>query len=137
MSPADAGRLQAAYRRENRSLLQYAREAALYAGPDQKQLDTVLRIGDEELTAIGQFAAALDSRRVALPYPGSFPAAFTDLNFVSVRSVLPRLIEEQRRDLVALEADAAAVADPEAKAAVQSLAELHRRHLAELESLAG
>jgi hypothetical protein len=136
MSPADAARLQAAYRRENRSMLQYAREAALYAGPDQKLLDAVLRIADEERDAIDEFAAVLDSRRVPLPYPGSYPVALTDLNYVAVRSLLPRLIAEQRTDLAALEADAASLTNGEAKAAVQSLAELHQRHLAEMESQA-
>jgi hypothetical protein len=134
MSPADAARLQAAYRRESRSMLQYAREAALYAGPDQKLLDTVMRIAIEERDAIDGFAAVLDSRRVPLPFPGSYPVAFTDLNFVAVRSLLPRLIAEQRADLAALEADAASLANGEAKAAVGSLAELHRRHLTEMES---
>jgi hypothetical protein len=136
MSPADEARLQDMYRREHRSLLQYAREASPYAaGADRKVLDGVLRIATEEADALGLFARFLDAARVPLPYPGSYPVAFTDLNFVTVRSLLPKLVAEQKQDLAKLEADCDSLGDPPARTAVEKLAEIHCRHLAELEAL--
>ena len=61
--------------------------------------------------------------------------AYTDLNFTAVRSVLPKLVAELRRQLDELEADAAAVADPGARAAVRALIDSHRKHLTELTGL--
>jgi hypothetical protein len=136
MSPADEARVQEVFRRESRSLLQYARDAALYAaGADRKLRDDVIRVAGEEAAAIRGFGEFLAANRVVLPYLGSYPVVFTDLNFVSVRFMLPKLVEEQKRDLAALEADAATLTDPAAQSTVLHLAELHRRHLAELESL--
>ena len=136
MSPADAQRVQDVFRRESRSLVQYVRGAALYAaGTDRKLLDGVNRVADEGAAAIGALGEFLDRSRVTPPPLGSFPAVFTDLNFVAVRFLLPRLVAEQRRDLAALEADRAATANPAAAAEVGKLVELHRRHLAELEAL--
>jgi hypothetical protein len=132
MSPVDATRLQAIYPREARSLLQYVREASLYAGADRDLLAAVNRIADESAAALQAFAGYLGSQRVPLPPAGSFPMVYTDLNFVAVRSVLPKLVAELRQQVAALEADRAALADPAAEAAVQSLIDSHRKHLGEL-----
>ena len=131
MSPLDAQRLQEVYRREYRSLLQYIREASPYAaGPDRLLRDAVLRIAKEEATALESFGEVLESLRVSLPYLGSFPVAFTDLNFVTIRHLIPKLIAEQKRDIAKLEAEAV-----ESGGTVQRLIEVHRRHLKELEAL--
>ena len=131
MSPIEAQRLQEVYRREYRSLLQYIREASPYAaGPDRLLRDAVLRIAKEEATALESFGAVLETLRVSLPYLGSFPVAFTDLNFVTIRHLIPKLIAEQKRDIAKLEAEV-----PFAQAAIRTLIEVHTRHLKELESL--
>ena len=136
MSPADEQRLQAVYRRGNRSMLQYAREASPYTPlADRKLLAAMKRIAAEEADALEAFAAFLDGRRVPLPFPGSFPMAFTDLNFVTIRSLLPKLVAEQKADRGTLDADREAVGDTAAKAQLQLLVELHRRHLSELEAI--
>jgi hypothetical protein len=136
MSPIDEQRLQAIFRREYRSLLQYVREAAPFAsGPDRLPRDAVLRIATEEAAALEAFGEVLDGLRIPLPYLGSFPVVFTDLNFVTIRHLLPKLIVEQKNDLVKLEADVPLVLNAIAYAAVLRLIDLHRRHLQELESL--
>lgn len=136
MIPADVEQLQGLFRREYRSLLQYTREASPYAaGPDRKLLDEVLRVAAEESGALAGFGDFLASHHVPAPYLGSFPMAFTDLNFVNIRFLLPKLAAEQKQDLAKLEADTAALTDPAARTAVQRLVELHRRHLTELEAL--
>jgi len=137
MISADERRLQETYRREDRSLLQYAREASLYTPVADRPLrDAMLRIAGEESAALESFGETLDRRRVPLPYLGSFPMQFTDLNFVAIRYFVPKLIAEQKQDLAKLEADVPALADAPARAAVQDLVEIHKRHLKELESLA-
>lgn len=136
MSPADKERLRELYRRESRSLLQYVLGASPYAaGTDRKLLDEVTRIGNEESDTIRELHDFLASHRVTPPHLGAFPVAFMDLNFVSIRFLLPKLITEQRRDLTALEADHAETTDPAGRELVQRLVELHRRHLKELEGL--
>lgn len=136
MTPAETRRLQEAYRREYRSLLQYVRGASPYASvADRAVLNGVQRIASEEGEEIEVFGTRLEDLNVPLPYLGSFPVAFTDLNFVSVRHLLPKLIAEQKRDLGLLEAEAPAYQDAAARAGVQRLVEVHRRHLQELESL--
>ncbi|HJZ59399.1 MAG TPA: hypothetical protein VKE74_30925 [Gemmataceae bacterium] len=135
MSPAAADRLQGIYPREARSLLQYVREASLYAGPDRDLLAVVNRVADESAADLRTFAEFLEANRIPLPPAGSFPMRYTDLNFVAVRSVLPKLVAELRQQAAALEADLAAITDPGAKAAVQALVDSHRKHLGELESL--
>lgn len=137
MNPADERRLQETYRREYRSLLQYAREASPYAaGPDRLIRDAVLRIAAEESAALESFGAALEAERITLPYLGSFPVGFTDLNFVAIRYLLPKVVAEERGDLAKLETACGETADARGQAALERLVEVHRRHLKELESLA-
>ena len=136
MSPADEQRVREAYRRECRSLLQYAGQAELYAGgADRKLLDAVRRAAAEDAAALAAFADALTAWRVTPPHLGSFPMGFTALNFVAVRSLLPKLAADRRRAAADLTADAAAVADPAARAALQALADPAGRHAAEFLSL--
>lgn len=134
--PAEVRLLQDAYRRECRSLLQYVREAAPYTSvADRPVRDRILHLADDESKHLEAFAERLDTHRVPVPYLGSFPVAFTDLNFVTVRHLLPKLLAEQKADLAKLEADAAACSDVVAKAAIESLIGVHRGHLKELESI--
>jgi len=136
MTPADAARLREVYRRESRSLLRYVRGASPYTSlADRGVRDALFRVADESAAALDALGDYLERVRVDLPPLGSYPVAFTDLNFVAVRSLLPRVAAEQRLDLTALEADAAATTDPAARAAVGALADLHRRHSKELDAL--
>jgi hypothetical protein len=129
MSPADAARLQDVYRREALSLLQYARAAAPHAaGADRKLRDTLFRAADETAAALDELAAVLDTRRIPIPPPGSFPFVFTDLNCVAVRYLLPKVAADRATAAAALEADVAALSDPAARAAAQPLLDLARRH---------
>jgi hypothetical protein len=136
MSPDESHRMQEIYRREYRSLLQYVREASPYTSRADRSLrDSVMRIANEESSSLESFGEVLESLRVSIPYLGSFPVGFTDLNFVTIRHLLPKLVAEQKRDLVTIEAEIPACAGAIAHAAVQRLADLHRRHLIELEAL--
>ena len=129
--------LQGILRRESLSLLQYIRDAFPWTSLEEQGAWPKLRhVVDEDAEGIAELGRFLARRRVPLPYVGMFPVDFTSINFVSLDYVLPRLLDEQRREAAALEADLARVADPEAHAQLQRLLDLKRRHLADLEGLA-
>jgi hypothetical protein len=133
---SDARRLAGVLRREGRSFLQYLRAADLWSAPADRALLTELhRFADTEAAALDRMAAFLQSRRVPLPSPGAFPQAFTALNFVAVRWVLPRLLAEQEREAAELEQDAAALADGWRGPAAELL-DLKHAHLKGLRALA-
>lgn len=131
MSPADAARLQDVYRRESRSLLAYARGAAPHAaGDDRKLRDDLFRAADDTAAALDGLATFLDAHRVPVPMPPAFPVVFTDLNCVAVRYLLPKVTADRAAATTALDADLAAINDPAARAALQPLLDLARRHAA-------
>src|SRR5262245_5467895 len=128
-------RLQELFRRENRSLLQYAREASLWSSDrDRSVADRVQELAGVEFRALETLAEFLEAEHVPLPYLGAYPTRFTDFNFVAVRALLPRLIEDQRRRVTALEQDAASTR-AKAHEAVTKLLDVERNVLAELVKL--
>lgn len=135
MNASDAQRMQDVYLRASASMLQYLRGASLYAGKDRDLLAAVNRIADEESVQLDAMADTLDAKRIVRPAVGAYPFQFTDLNFVAVRSVIPKLRADFRVQLAALELDAAEVTDCEAKAALGNLLDSHRKHLDELDAL--
>jgi hypothetical protein len=129
MTPADAARLQGIYHREAVSLLRYARSAAPHAaGADRKRRDVLFGAADEAAAALDAFGVVLDAHRVPLPPTGSFPVVFTDLNCVAVRYLLAKVVADRAAAIAALETDLAALTTPAARAAVQSLLDLARKH---------
>ncbi|HYH65773.1 MAG TPA: hypothetical protein VD866_13835 [Urbifossiella sp.] len=129
MTPADAARLQDVYRREGVSLLRYARFAAPYAaGADRKRRDDLFRAAEEAAASLEALGAVLEAARVPLPSTGPFPVVFTDLNCVAVRYLQKKVCADRAAAATALEADQTALVDPAARAAVQPLLDLARRH---------
>jgi hypothetical protein len=136
ISAPDAARLEAAIRREGRSLLQYISEA--YPWTKSAGDTTPERVRDlarEERDGLGALTKFLARRRHTVPYLGAFPMAFTTMNFVSLDYLLPRLAEDGRRSVDALQRDQAALADADAKAELGRFLDLKRRHLKALEAL--
>ena len=130
-------RLVEAYRRERLSFLQYVRQATPYAGPaDRQLLERVRALADAEAAELDGFGEFLDAERASVPYLGAFPSTFTNYNFVAIRKLVPRLIEDQRLGLEALQADIAALPAGSAQTRLEKLAEAKRMHLTELEKLA-
>jgi hypothetical protein len=137
IGPQDAAVLEGIIRREGRSLLQYVSEAFPWvsAGTDGA-LTELRRLTAEERDAVGALTRFLARRRHTVPYLGAYPMAFTTMNYVSLGHLLPRLLEHQRRALAALEADRQALTDAEARAEVDKVLEMKRKHLQTLEALA-
>jgi hypothetical protein len=133
----DAALLETVIRREGRSLLQYVSEAYPWAKTaGDTTPDKVRDLARQQRDAVGALTKFLSRRRHTVPYLGPFPMAFTTMNFVSLDYVLPRLADDGRRALAALERDRAALADAEARAELDKLIEQKRRHLKTLEALA-
>ncbi len=129
--------LQEVLRREGRSELMYVAEAYPWAAArGHAALDALQAVAREEAGALAALGRWMTRRRVALPYLGVFPTSFTTINFLALDYLLPRLRDRQREAVAQLERDAHAVTDPEARAQLDALLALKRRHLATLESLA-
>jgi rubrerythrin len=129
--------LQDILRRESRSLLEYTVEAFPWTpAQEHSAAEQLAKLTAEECQALNGLAALLARRRVPLPYIGPFPEPFTALNFSSLDHLLPRLVEEEHKNIAVLERELARLIDPEAAAAVRKLLELKQRHLKTLESLA-
>jgi hypothetical protein len=132
----DAARLEAAVRREGRSLLQYISEAYPWTkAAGDVTTDKVRDLAREERDALTVLTKFLTRRRHTVPYLGAFPMSFTTMNFVSLDYLLPRLAESGRQSVAALERDRAALTDTDAKEELDRLIELKRTHLKALEAL--
>jgi hypothetical protein len=133
----DAALLETIIRREGRSLLQYQSEAFPWpkssADPTPEKVRELAR---EERDAVGALVKFLARQRHTVPYLGPFPMTFTTMNFVALDFVLPRLADDARRAVAALERDRAALTNGEARAEVDRLLEMKRHHLKALEALA-
>ena len=129
--------LQTVLRREGRSELMYVAEAYPWAAARgsaaRAELQALIREEADALTALARW---MTRQRVPLPYLGAFPTGFTTINFIALDYLLPRLRDQQREEVSQLERDVRSVSDPEARAQLESLLGLKRRHLATLEALA-
>lgn len=129
--------LQDILRRESRSVLMYVAEAYPWTTWTQTQTLTALQqLIAEEREAIGRFGRFLVRQRLPLPYLPPFPTHFTTINFLALDFILLRSIEYERPSLAALERDVLVVKEPSARAEVEKLLALKRRHLPQLEELA-
>jgi rubrerythrin len=123
-------------RRESRSLLQYVSESFPWTTADEQQaLSRLQEMVREECQATGALAQFFAKREHTFPYLGSFPAAFTTINFVSLDHVAPLLADAERQGLERLERDLGKLNDPEARDQVAHIVEMKRRHLSTLKTL--
>jgi hypothetical protein len=133
MDAALEARLQDLIRAEGRSLLQYVSESFPWTkAPDQTVRDQVLSFARADADALARLSRHLAKERVRLPHPGSYPMSFTTVNFVSLDYLLPRLIEEQRARVAAVERLCNALPEGPVKNLVGELLVLKRQHLSQL-----
>jgi hypothetical protein len=128
-------RLQELFRREGRTLLQYASEASPWVpAADRDRLVRVRELSEGEFQGLEELAAFLEQRHVAPPFLGAYPMSFTAYNFIDLRKLLPMLVEHQRQAIRDIEHDFDAL-DGEPKEAVSRYLDLKRKHLDELQAL--
>lgn len=136
IDPQSQVRLQEILRRESRSVLVYVGEAYPWTAMGEETSLSALRLLiDEEREATADFGRFLVRQRIGLPYLPSFPASFTTTNFIALDYLLPRLIESERQSIAELERDLAALRAPAARAEVEKLLAIKRRHLPELQAI--
>lgn len=136
MDAATRRRLEAIFRRENRSFLQYVSETFPWVTPEEEQfLARLKEMARAEVDAAAAVSRYLTRHRAPPPGTGAYPVEFTSYNNAALDFLLPLLITTQERALTALHADAAQLADPGARAVVKELAEAKQRHLEALRVL--
>ncbi len=129
--------LQEVFRRESRSLLNYASESYPWTSLERRAtLDKLRQVIADERRATGELVRFLARRGAPLPYVGSYPTSFTSVNDIALDHLAGMLVSGQRQAITALERDVAAVTDPDAKALLERILTTKRTHLATLETLA-
>jgi hypothetical protein len=119
------------------SLLQFVGEVSPWspAGATAAR-DTMDRLQKQQKDHLGQLVELLTERRWPTDF-GIYPAEFTDLHFLSLKALLPRIIENQNRIVEELdEAVHTCIDDPEAINVLTAILEGERGITAELKSLA-
>jgi hypothetical protein len=136
IDPRTEAVLQEIVRRESRSVLSYVGDAFPWTtARESAALPRLSKLVAEERQAVAELALFLTRRHVTLPYLGSYPNAFTTINFIALDYLLPRLVDFEGQSIADLERDLARLTDPEARAKVEKLLEVKRRHLPILKSL--
>jgi hypothetical protein len=137
IDPRTAAVLQDVVRRESRSLLQYVSEAFPWATSEERAALTQLqKLIDEERQSAAALGRFLVRRRADPPYLGPYPTEYTTINYVSLDHLLPLLLENERRSVTLLERDLAALTHSEARAQVEQVLAMKRRHLETLRAMA-
>ncbi len=118
------------------SLLQFVGEVSPWSPANAKPArDTVDRLLKQQQQHTEQLVQLLTDRRWPLEF-GIYPSEFTDLHFLSLKALLPRVIENQNAIVSELEeAVPTCVDDPEALAILNAVLAGERSITAELKSL--
>jgi hypothetical protein len=136
-SAPSAAVLQTILRRESRSLFQYVREAYPWTTANARATLVELdRLIDEEAAATASLGRFLLKHHIPLPYLGAYPSHFTNVNYIGLDFLMPKLVEQQREAIAALGHDLNALSDEESRKQVLPILEMKRRHLKKLEELA-
>jgi hypothetical protein len=124
-------------RRESRSLLQYIHDSYPWTPSGERTaLDQIRKLATEQQENAAALGKWLARNRHFMPYLGSYPSAFTTINFVSLDYIIPKLIDDERLGLAHLDADLAVITNSGARPLVEAIAAKKREHLQVLEALA-
>jgi hypothetical protein len=128
--------LQGIVRRESRTLLQYIRDSFPWTpASDESALIQLRQLADEQREETAKLGRWLSRNRQIVPNLGSFPAAFTTINYASLDYVIPKVIADERADLLHMEQDLASITDADARTIAAELVEKKRQHLKAIEEL--
>jgi hypothetical protein len=123
-------------RREQRSLLTYVRDAFPWTTPhEQDELARLAQIIQEQEQATARLGRFLARHKSPLPYLGAYPMSFTTINFVTLRHLVPLLVDSERQAIAELERTLPLIHDPSARVPVQELLNLKHKHVHALETL--
>jgi hypothetical protein len=136
MEPAQAALLQDVLRRESRSLLQYVSESYAWTKAEgHAACAAVTAIAQAEAAAVARLGRWLAKQRVPTTFPGAYPTHFTTANFVALHYLLPRLADDQRQRIAAVEKARASLPAGEALQQLDTLLAAMKDNLKQLEAL--
>lgn len=118
------------------SLLQFVGEASPWSPANATAArETVTRAHNQQKQHLDQLVQLLIDRRWPVDF-GLYPAEFTDLHFLSLKALLPRVIDSQTAILAELdEAVHTCIDDPEAMAVLMTVLAGERSITEQLKSL--
>jgi hypothetical protein len=118
------------------SLLQYVSESFPWsADPAHAALDVVQSVAHEERDEVVRLTRMLQKRHLPLPVIGAYPSHFTNINFVSLDYLLPKLCSEHEKEIAEIESKLYQVGDDDIREEVQGYLDMKRRHLQTLQGL--
>jgi hypothetical protein len=133
MSGPPQSQLHGLIRKEARSLLQYLSDAYPWSpAQDYARRDRILARSRRERESIGGLVRYCVRHQLGYPALGSYPERFMDLNFVSLDSLMPTLLAEQKKRISELEWSLLTLPEP-IRDLVRGLIEVKRKTLAVLE----
>jgi hypothetical protein len=133
MNACSSSLLHTLIRKESHSLLQYLSDAYPWtAAQDHARRDRILARSRREREAIGALVRFCIRHGIGYPALGAYPERFMDLNFVSLDSLMPALLAEQKQRIAELEWSLLTVPEP-ARDVVRDLLDVKRQTLVELE----
>lgn len=136
MDPATQLYLQNLIRQEGRSMLQYVGEAFPWTTPaNQAFLPHISEMIAAEKHKAEELTRLLLKHRGRPAFLGAYPISFTNINFISLDHLLPRLAKFEKVRIAELEADLNRLLHEETRSRVRELLEMKKRHLARLEEL--
>jgi hypothetical protein len=131
-----ATRLQNLLRRQSRSFLRFVADAQPWATTEERALlDKLMKLIEDEAQGTTALAQFMLRQHIDLPYLGTYPESFTNMSFVSLDYLLPRLVEEEKHAVKELEADVRALQDQAARRLVQKLLDQKLKHVPILEGM--
>jgi hypothetical protein len=136
MDAATQTYLQHLIRQEGRSLLQYVAEAFPWTtNANQAQLQDVAELVEEEKRMADDLTRFLQRHHGRAAFMGAYPISFTNLNFVSLDHLLPRLVKFEETRIAELTKDLDRILHEETRAKVRDLLEMKKRQVARLKAL--
>jgi hypothetical protein len=134
MSGPPHSQLHGLIRKEAHSLLQYLSDAYPWTpANDVARRDAILACARREQEGIGALVRYCVRHQLGYPSFGAYPEHFMDLNFVSLDSLMPTLLAQQKKRIAELEWSLLTV-PVGAGELVRGLIEAKRQTLAVLES---
>ncbi len=122
--------------RESRSLMQYTAGVFPWTSAGHAEAGGRLRaIIFAERDHLINLTRFLSRHRMPPPHSGGYPIDFTSLNFIGLGHLASLLLKHQYEAIAEIEADLAALTDPEGRKLAEKFLALKKQHLDDLRGL--
>lgn len=136
IDPQSRAVLQSLIQRESHSLLHYVCESFPWTtSREQEALDRLHQINQEEMDATAVLARFLFKHHIVAAALGSYPMAYTNINYMALDHLFPLLIDDEKGRIDELQRDLSKIKDVDARQQVARSLEMKRRHLQVLEQV--